>query len=173
MRAFLFEKCKTKTTDQNKKAVFLPPKGRKTAEIYYFLRPPHIGGVLENDKLLEERHRLFKTFLGGHQRILVLDADDSVIAGRLQLGEDVRPHAAVVAVAHGAEFPRTAGDVAIACGVQHTRDGGVERIDLGVLCVHVVDGTSQVADGRRGVDALPEEVAGVKVGTDDVAHRLS
>ena len=78
-----------------------------------------------------------------------------------------------VTEADRAEDPRAVDLVAEGLGVKHAVDGGVVGVDLGVLGVEVINGTLQGTDGGNGIDALPDEVRGVEVRADHVAHRLA
>ncbi len=63
--------------------------------------------------------------------------------------------------------------VGILLSVEVAVDVGVDGVERGVFGVDVVDGSGEGADGFDGVDALPEEVAGVKVRTDGAAAGLA
>ena len=111
-----------------------------------------------------------QTLLGVHQRVLMLDGHHLVVAHQAQVGDDVSPIVHTVAVANGAEDPGAVDLVGEGLGVKHAVFRGVVFVHLGVLGMEVVDAALQFADGGNGLDALPDQVRGVEVGADDIAH---
>ena len=109
-----------------------------------------------------------KTLVLVHEGILMLDGHDLVVADKTQIGDDGAPEIESVAVADRAEDPSAVDLIPEGFGVKNAVDGNVVLVDLGVLCVEVVDRTLKRADGGNGVDALPDQVGGVEVGTDRV-----
>ena len=115
---------------------------------------------------------LFRPSGGRHQAVLVLDGNGVVIAHHPQ-----GAHRCPSRSDGRGRSPRSgrsscdADFVGIGLGVQHAVDAGVDLVDLGVLGVEEVDGVAQVANGRHGIDALPEQVGGIEIGADDSAAR--
>ena len=79
----------------------------------------------------------------------MLDRKHVVIAHEAQVGNEIFPVLVAVAVAHGAEYPRTVYLVGIVFGVEHAVDTGIDSVDLGVLGVYVIDRFSQISYLRR------------------------
>ncbi len=139
------------------------------------LRPTHSRRLLFKDaNAFEEGDRFLQTLVDGHDAVLVLDGQYLVVAAETEVGDHVSPVGLAVAVAHGAEDPRAVQFVAVVLGIQNTVGGGVVLVDLGVLGVDVVNGTLQLANGRHGIHALPNEVRRIEVrtnhGTDSLAE---
>ena len=103
----------------------------------------------------------------------MLDGKHAVIAAQTQVGDHISPIGLAVAVAHGTEYPRAVDLVAVVLGIQHAVLGGVVMVDLGILCMEVIDRALQLADSSHGIHALPYQVRGVKVCTDDVTNRCT
>ena len=59
--------------------------------------------------------------------------------------------------------------IAIGVDVKHAVDGCICLVDLGVLCMYVVNCFAEISDCGNGVDTLPDEVRGVEVCADDIA----
>ena len=136
--------------------------------------PAHGGGLLLKDAdTLEEGDRFLQSLVDGHEAVLMLDGQDSVVAAEAEVGDQVSPVGLAVAVAHGAEDPGAVQLVGVVLGVQHAVGGGVVLVDLGVLGVDVVDGALQLADGGHGIHALPDQVGGIEVGANDRSYCLA
>jgi len=116
-------------------------------------------------RLVEDRHCLSQTLNRVHQAILVFDAENVVVTDGSQDAAEVLPPLQSVAVADGAEHPRSLGDVAVALGVQVSVERRVLRIDSRVLCVNVEERAlfGQLLHRRNRVDSLPPKVRWVEV----------
>src|SRR3569833_373579 len=139
------------------------------------LRPEHVTGLLRDDGGLERLHRLGDAFFLRHQAVLMLDRQHPVKADGALRRDEVLPPGNVVAVADGAEDPRTMQDVAVGFDVEVAVDSRVDRVDARVLGVDMEDraGFAEVAGGGDRVDTLPPEVRRVEVHTDILAGGLA
>src|SRR5665213_940416 len=71
-----------------------------------------------------------------------------------------------MAIADGAENPRTIALVGVFFRIEDSRHGEIPRVHLSVFRMYVKDAIPQHADGGDGVDALPEHMAGIVIATD-------
>ena len=123
------------------------------------LRPRYGSGlILGHNDGREDGDRLAETLVNGHDAVLVLDGDSSVVAAEAEVGDNVSPVALVVTEANCAEYPRAVKLVAIMLGVENAVLRGIVLVDLGILRVEVIDRALELADSCNGVDALPEKV---------------
>ena len=100
-------------------------------------------------------------------RVLVLDAQHTVVADRLQGLDEGRPECPVMADSQRAEVPCPVGIRRAQPLVQHASDRQALRLGLGVLQVDVEDGLAQHADDGERIHLLPEKVRWVQIGPDD------
>src|SRR4029079_13662083 len=121
----------------------------------------------------EKIDRGLEAFVNGRERILVLDADDVVIAGQTQCADDALPFELVVAPADAAEQPRTRLHLTVALDVEDAVDRNVLPVEGEVLRVDVKDRVAERADGGRNIDTLPVEVTRVKVDAEIGTSRRS
>ena len=128
----------------------------------------HSRGGLEDHHLTEIGNRLVQPLLHGHVGILVLDADDPVVADGAHCAEDVRPLLQAMTEPDGAELPGPAGHIAEALHVGEAVIRSVDGVYHRVLGVHV-EKTARPAEvpcRLRRLDALPPHVAGIEVRTE-------
>ena len=100
----------------------------------------------------------------------MLDRENSVVAAEAEIADHILPVHLVVAVAYCAEHPRAIQLVAVMLGIENAVLCGVVLVDLGILCVEVIDRALELTDSRNGIDALPDKVGGVEVSADNVAN---
>src|SRR5262245_26646387 len=105
------------------------------------------------------------------QLVLVLDADHVVVASSGKRTHNLLPNRPIMAEADCAERPRAVGDMLERLDVEHTLAYDRARPEFGVLRVHVVDRAlgGEHRDRLDGVDALPEEMARIKIHADVAA----
>src|SRR5204863_6736569 len=103
----------------------------------------------------------------------MLDGKRAVIAAHAQRGNEVAPEMARIAEADRAENPGAIGFIAVVLGIEDAVTARVPFVNGEIFGVNMPDRAAQIADGRAGIDALPEEVRGIKVRADFVAHRLA
>jgi DNA-binding GntR family transcriptional regulator len=143
-----------------------------------WLDPGGFGGV---DQVLRRQPEAFERAEFG---VLVFDVDGHAGVDRRQRQQEPGPELLVVTAADGDELPGgvrgpAVQRVAAADGqrvrvgrhpleavVEDAVDAAVLLVDAGVLGGRVIDQITQVPDRRDGVDALPEQVAGIQFGPD-------
>jgi len=103
----------------------------------------------------------------------MLDGEYVVIADKAKVADHVAPVLKIVAVADGTEYPASVDFVAVMLGIEHAVDGGVELVDLCILCVDMVYRAAELAYGGNGVDTLPDKVRGIEVRADHIADRIT
>ena len=122
--------------------------------------------LCHNDRS-ENRDSLAKSLVNGHDAVLVLDGDSSVVAAEAEVGDNVSPVRLVVTESDCAEYPRAVKLVAVMLGIENTVLCGVVLVDLGILRVEVIDRALELADSGNGIDALPQQMGGVEVCADN------
>ena len=100
----------------------------------------------------------------------MLDRENAVVSAETEIGNDVAPVCLAVAVANGAEYPRAMDLVAVVLGIKNAVLCLVIGVDLGILCVYVVDSSLKLADSRNGIHTLPDKVRGVKVCANSITN---
>ena len=112
---------------------------------------------------------MLESLVGSHERVLVLDGHDLVIACDTEVGDHISPVVETVTVAYTAEDPGAVSLVAVMLRIEDAELRGVVLVDLRILRVEVIDSALELADSRYGIDALPDKVRGVEVCADNVA----
>ena len=103
----------------------------------------------------------------------MLDGEDAVVSAKAEIGDEVTPICLVISVADGTEYPRAVNFIAVVLCVKNTVFGGIVLVDLGILCMDVVDSTLKFADSGNGVHPLPNKVRGVEISTEVVSAGIS
>ena len=57
--------------------------------------------------------------------------------------------------------------------IENAVGSDIVLIELGVLCVNVVDSVAELADSGNRLDSLPDKMGGVEVCADGIAYSLS
>src|ERR1700730_3976959 len=156
------------------------PTGALRTE-WLLLRPPHLARQLAQEHPLQHLDRLGETFIDGDEPVLVLDAQNAVVAGDAQCAHEVAPELLVLAVPDAAERPRPLRKTPVVLRVEHAVHADVRAVEIDVLGVHVEDRTrlTEFAHRNERIDALPDKVTRIEVRADlrtggfaEAQHRL-
>ena len=76
----------------------------------------------------------------------MFDGENSVVTDKAEVGNEILPPGNVVTVAESTEYPCTVDFVPVVLGVENAGTCGVDRVDLGILRVNVVDRVAESTD---------------------------